>query len=64
MPVHLRIPQCPGNSLTHRKKRLIIEVHPTPEKAMSDGYQTLTPEAFRNLMAECKKVAEAVGRRM
>ncbi len=29
---------------------------------MSDGYQTLTLPAFRQLMAECRKVAEAVGR--
>jgi 3-deoxy-7-phosphoheptulonate synthase len=43
---------------------LILEVHPDPEKAMSDGYQTLTLPAFRQLMAECRKVAEAVGRGM
>src|SRR5579885_3798091 len=35
---------------------LIIEVHPDPEKAMSDGYQSLTPAAFRAMMAECRKV--------
>lgn len=43
---------------------LIIEVHPDPEKAVSDGYQSLTPAAFRQLMADCRKVAEAVGREM
>jgi 3-deoxy-7-phosphoheptulonate synthase len=41
---------------------LLVEVHPEPEKAWSDGYQTLSPEAFRSLMAECRKVAAAVGR--
>src|SRR5438132_4927991 len=41
---------------------LIIEVHPDPEKALSDGYQTLTPAAFRQMMAECRKVAAAIGR--
>jgi 3-deoxy-7-phosphoheptulonate synthase len=40
---------------------LIVEVHPDPEKALSDGFQALTPPAFRQMMAECKKVAEAVG---
>src|SRR5438093_2888320 len=41
---------------------LIVEVHPDPENAMSDGYQSLTPAAFRTMMAECRRVAEAVGR--
>jgi 3-deoxy-7-phosphoheptulonate synthase len=43
---------------------LIIEVHPDPEKAVSDGYQSLTPAAFKVLMAECRKVATALGRAM
>jgi 3-deoxy-7-phosphoheptulonate synthase len=43
---------------------LIVEVHPNPEKAMSDGYQSLTPAAFRDLMAECRKVAAALGKKM
>ena len=43
---------------------LIIEVHPDPEKAMSDGYQSLTPAAFQALMTECRKVAVALGKVM
>ena len=43
---------------------LIVEVHPNPEKAMSDGYQSLTPAAFRDMMAECRKIATALGRKM
>jgi 3-deoxy-7-phosphoheptulonate synthase len=43
---------------------LIIEVHPEPEKALSDGYQSLTPAAFADLLAECRKVALALGRSM
>ncbi len=43
---------------------LILEVHPEPEKALSDGYQSLTPTAFRDLMTECRKVATALGRKM
>jgi 3-deoxy-7-phosphoheptulonate synthase len=43
---------------------LIVEVHPNPEKAMSDGYQSLTPAAFKELMAECRKVATALGKKM
>src|SRR5207245_3908296 len=43
---------------------LIVEVHPDPEKALSDGYQSLTPSAFVKIMAECRKVAQALGRKM
>lgn len=43
---------------------LIIEVHEDPEHAMSDGAQTITPAAFSNMMAQCKRVAEAVDRTM
>ncbi len=43
---------------------LIVEVHPHPEKALSDGYQALTPSAFRRMMLDCRKVAEAVGASM
>jgi len=41
---------------------LIIEVHPNPEEAMSDGEQSLYPENFALLMKEIKRVAEAVDR--
>lgn len=41
---------------------LMIEVHNCPEKAMSDGAQSLTPEAFAKLMIELKPIAEAVGK--
>src|SRR4029077_20927475 len=43
---------------------IIIEVHPDPEKAVSDGYQSLTPAAFKSLMVECRKVATALGKSM
>jgi 3-deoxy-7-phosphoheptulonate synthase len=43
---------------------LIVEVHPDPEKALSDGYQSLTPAAFAKMMAECRKIAQALGRKM
>src|SRR5262249_7124585 len=43
---------------------LIVEVHPDPEKALSDGFQALTPPDFRKMMADCRKVAAAVGLKM
>ncbi|MGE5893673.1 MAG: 3-deoxy-7-phosphoheptulonate synthase [bacterium] len=41
---------------------LLIEVHSNPEEALSDGDQSLTPDAFAILMQELRLVADAVGR--
>ena len=41
---------------------LIIEVHPEPSKALSDGRQSLTFTAFQQMMDAVRQVAEAVGR--
>lgn len=41
---------------------LIIEVHNDPKHALSDGQQSLTPEAFQDLMNKLRPIAEAVGR--
>jgi 3-deoxy-7-phosphoheptulonate synthase len=41
---------------------VLIEVHPNPEEAMSDGAQSLLPENFAELMKDLKKIAQAVGR--
>ncbi len=41
---------------------LMIEVHPDPEKALSDGYQSITFDHFSELMRELRLIAKAVGR--
>jgi 3-deoxy-7-phosphoheptulonate synthase len=41
---------------------LIVEVHPEPDKALSDGRQSLTPEQFAVMMRELSGVARAVER--
>ena len=41
---------------------LMIEVHPHPEQALSDGAQSLKPERFAELVANLRKLAPAVGR--
>jgi 3-deoxy-7-phosphoheptulonate synthase len=41
---------------------LLVEVHVEPDKALSDGYQSLTPENFTRMMSEVRAVASAVGR--
>jgi 3-deoxy-7-phosphoheptulonate synthase len=41
---------------------LLVEVHPSPEKALSDGSQSLDLHEFMQLMEELKPVAKAVKR--
>ncbi len=41
---------------------LIVEVHNDPEHAMTDGAQSITPEAFARLMKDARNVAVAIGR--
>jgi 3-deoxy-7-phosphoheptulonate synthase len=41
---------------------LLVEVHPTPERALCDGAQALTPELFADLMERLPPVLAAVGR--
>jgi len=41
---------------------LLVEVHPDPENAWSDGFQSLTLPEFADLIGEVKRVAAAVGR--
>jgi 3-deoxy-7-phosphoheptulonate synthase len=43
---------------------LIIEVHPDPEHALSDGDQSLSPQGFDDLMRRLRPFAEAAGRTM
>lgn len=41
---------------------LMVEVHPCPEKALSDGYQSLLPADLEQLLAELRPLAHALGR--
>ena len=41
---------------------LIVEMHPNPEKALSDGYQSLDFGQFATMMKKCKVIAEALGK--
>nr|MBA3916889.1 3-deoxy-7-phosphoheptulonate synthase [Terriglobales bacterium] len=41
---------------------LLMEVHPNPDKAISDGAQSLFPDQFNQLMKELRIIASAVGR--
>jgi len=41
---------------------LLVEVHADPAAALSDGFQALVPAGFRQMMADCRKVAAALGK--
>jgi len=43
---------------------LMIEVHPNPAEALCDGPQAMYPDKFAELMKVCRRVAEAIGKRM
>jgi len=41
---------------------LMVEVHPNPDMALSDGVQSLSPEQFAQLVRETRDIASAIGR--
>jgi 3-deoxy-7-phosphoheptulonate synthase len=43
---------------------LIVEVHPNPDKAMSDGYQSLNFPQFEDMMQQCRRIARAMDREL
>ena len=43
---------------------IMVEVHPHPDQALSDGAQSLFPDQFTQLMREIRVIAEVIGRRI
>jgi 3-deoxy-7-phosphoheptulonate synthase len=58
------VPRMAAAAVAAGADGLIIEVHPDPESAMSDGYQSLDFQQFAETMQLCRRVAEAVGRKI
>jgi 3-deoxy-7-phosphoheptulonate synthase len=56
------VPMMSMAALAAGADSLMIEVHPNPAKALSDGPQSLTPERFDRLMQELSIIGKAVGR--
>jgi 3-deoxy-7-phosphoheptulonate synthase len=56
------VPQMASAAVAAGADGLIIEVHPDPERALSDGYQSLNFTEFQQMMEICRRVAEAVGK--
>jgi 3-deoxy-7-phosphoheptulonate synthase len=58
------VPQMAAASVAVGADGLIIEVHPDPASAMSDGYQSLNFKQFNETMELCRKIAQALGKEM
>jgi 3-deoxy-7-phosphoheptulonate synthase len=56
------VPDMAAAAVAAGADALMLEVHPDPEKAMSDGYQSLTFEQFAETMDKCRTIAGAVGK--
>jgi 3-deoxy-7-phosphoheptulonate synthase len=41
---------------------ILVEMHPTPDKALSDGAQSLYPDQFAELVRQLRTIAAAIGR--
>ena len=59
-----KVPPMARASVAAGADALLIEVHPDPDKALSDGAQSLYPDQFSKLMDELRMIAPAVGRKM
>ena len=57
-----KVPPMARASVAAGADALLIEVHSNPDKAISDGAQSLFPEQFATLMKELRVIAPAVGR--
>jgi 3-deoxy-7-phosphoheptulonate synthase len=59
-----KVPPMARASVAAGADALLIEVHHDPDKALSDGAQSLYPEQFVKLMGELRMIAPAVGRKL
>lgn len=55
------VPSMCSASVAVRADGMMVEVHPDPSNAMSDGAQSLTPAVFEQTMRECDQIARALG---
>lgn len=56
------VPRMAAAAVASGADGLILEVHPNPETALSDGYQSLDFQQFAQTMELCRRVADAVGK--
>ena len=58
------VPSISKAALAAGADGLLVEVHPDPKNALSDGPQSLKPENFKDMVGEMKPIAEAVGKKL
>jgi len=58
------VPQMAAASVAAGADGLIMEVHPDPENALSDGYQSMNFKQFEDTMELCRRVATALGKKL
>ncbi len=58
------VPRTAAAAVAAGADGLILEVHPDPEKALSDGFQSLTFDQFEETMQLIRRVAEAVDKKI
>lgn len=56
------VPQLTYASAVAGADGVIVEVHPDPDKAMSDGRQSLNYESFENMMSQLEKILNVIGK--
>ena len=60
--VSSRVPAMARAAVAAGADGVMLEVHYSPEQALSDGQQTLTPEVFLELVQDLKRIAEVIGK--
>lgn len=58
------VPQMSLAAVAAGADGLLVEVHPRPQEALSDGPQSLNPEKFSQMVEKLRKVAQSVGRQL
>ena len=60
--IRAHVPAMARAAIAAGADAIIVEVHPRPEQALSDGQQSLTPGEFEELMRQVRVIAGAIGR--
>ncbi|MBI5708349.1 MAG: 3-deoxy-7-phosphoheptulonate synthase [Armatimonadetes bacterium] len=58
------VPMMSRAALAIGAEGIMVEMHPNPKKALSDGSQALTPDRFGEMMSDLRKVANSLGIKM
>ena len=57
-----KVPPMARAAIASGADGIMVEVHPQPDRALSDGAQSLYPEQFDEMMMQCRAIASTLGR--